>query len=67
MIRNRSCSLSAKVKWNFYDMIKIPLIMIKNVIIFTIHESLLQNVMNILPTIYLNKTKVLGEINKFRV
>ena len=32
--------------------------MIINADIFTIYESLLQNVINILPTIYQNKTKV---------
>ena len=34
--------------------------------IFAIYESLLLNVMKILPTIYENKTKVPGKIRKFR-
>ena len=37
-------------------MIKIRLIVINNVNIFTTYESLLQNLMKILPKIYLNKT-----------
>ena len=67
MTQKRSCSLSPKVNWNFYDMIKIRLIMIRNVNIFTIYESLLQNVTKILPTIYHNKTKVPRKMRKFRV
>ena len=31
MIQKRSCSLSTKADWNFYDMIKICIIMINNV------------------------------------
>ena len=40
MIQKRSCSLSTKVNWNFYAMIKIRIIMINNANIFTIYESL---------------------------
>ena len=52
MFQKRSCSLSTKVNWNFYDMIKVRFI----VNIFTIYESLLLNVMKILQTILKNKT-----------
>ena len=41
MIQKRSCTLSTKVNWNFYDTKKIRPIMINNVNIFTIYESLL--------------------------
>ena len=41
--------------------------MINNVNIYTIYDSLCQNVMRILPTIYQNKTKLLEESRKFRV
>ena len=41
--------------------------MISNGNIFTIYESLLQNVMNTFPTIYQNKTKILGKMRKFRI
>ena len=41
MIQKRSCILSTKVNWNFHGMIKIHLIMINNVNIFTMYESLL--------------------------
>ena len=47
-------------------MVKINLIIINKVNIFTIHESLLEHVINILLTIYQNKTKVLGKSSKFR-
>ena len=35
-----SCSLNTTVNWNFYDMIKIRLIMVNNVNIFTMYKSL---------------------------
>ena len=38
---HRSYSLSTKVNWSFYNMIKIRLMLINNVDIFTLHESLL--------------------------
>ena len=38
MTQKRSCSFSTKVTYNFYDMVKIFLIMINNVNIFTIFE-----------------------------
>ena len=40
MIQKKSFSLSTKVKY-FYDMVKIRLIMINNVNILTIYESLI--------------------------
>ena len=39
--------------------------MINHVNIFTIYESLLENVIDILPAIYQNKTKVPGKCGKF--
>ena len=41
MIQKRLCILSTKVNWNFYAIIKICLIMINDVNIFAIYESLL--------------------------
>ena len=41
MFQKRSCSLSTKANWNFYDMVKIQLIMINNVNIFTMYVALL--------------------------
>ena len=43
---------------HFYDMVKTRLIMINNVNIYTIYKSLPQNVIKVLSTTYLNKTKV---------
>ena len=43
-------------------MVKIWLITVNNVNIFAIYESLLYDVIKVLPTIYENKTKVLGLI-----
>ena len=39
----------------------------KDVNIFAINESLLQNVIKILPTVYQNKTKVPRKSSKFQV
>ena len=41
IIEKRSYSLSTKVNWHLYDMVKIQLMMINNVNIFTIYKSLL--------------------------
>lgn len=65
MIEKRSRSLSTKVNSNFYDMVKVCLIMINNVNI--IYESLIENVMKTLPTIYQKETKSSGKTSKFRV
>ena len=67
MIQKRLRTLSTKVNGNFFDIIKIRLIMINNVNICTIYESLIYNAMKILLTIYQNKTKFLGKMSKLRV
>ena len=41
--------------------------MIYQMNIWIIYESLLQNIMKILPIIYQNKTKVLGKSSKFQI
>ena len=61
MTQNRSCSLSSKVNRPFYDMVKILVIIISNVNIFTIYKALFENVATILPIIYQNKTKMPGK------
>ena len=38
MIQKKSCSLSTKVHWHFYDRVKICLIMLNDENIFTIYE-----------------------------
>ena len=48
-------------------MVKRRFIMIYNVNIFTMYESLLKNIIKVLPIIYQSKTKNLEESNKFRV
>ena len=48
-------------------MIKIHLIVINNVNIYTIYQSLLYNVIKLLPTINQNKTEGPGKMSKFRV
>ena len=48
-------------------MVKILLMAIYTVNIFTIHESLLQSVIKILATIYQNKAKIIEKSGKFRV
>lgn len=62
MIEKIPCRLITKYKFHFYDMVNIHSIMINNVYIFTIYESLLQNVIKILPKIYRHKTNVPGKI-----
>ena len=68
-IRNqsRSCSVSTKVDWNFYNIVKTYLIMINNVNYLTIYVSLLQNIIKLLSTTYQNKTKDLGKVRKLLV
>ena len=63
MIQKRSCSVSTKVNRPFYDVVKICVIVIKNVDILTIHETF-ENVITILPITYQNKTKISGKIRK---
>ena len=48
-------------------MIKSNLIIIYNVNIFTIDESMLQNIINMLPKNYQNKTKTLRRSSEFQV
>ena len=67
MIQKRLCSLSTKVNWYFYDIMKVC-VMINNMNMFNIDESLHLNcyrknitVIITLPTIYQNKTKVSGK------
>ena len=61
MIQKTSGSLSTKVSWNFYDLVKFHrimimiMIMITNVTILSIYESLFQHLIKTLPTIYHNK------------
>ena len=45
-------------------MVKTFLTLINSVNIFTIYESLRQNVIKMLPTIFKNKTKVMGDSSK---
>ena len=58
MIQKRSYSQRIKVNRQFYGIVKIRVMTILNVNTFTIHETLFQNFINILPIIYQNKTKV---------
>ena len=67
VIQEMSRSLSTKVSWNLYNLVKIRRIMITNVSIFSIYESSFQNVIKISSTIYHNKTKVPGKSSKFWV
>ena len=62
MIQKRSCSLSTKVNRCFYDMVKTRVTVIQNVNIFTICETLFENIITILPITYQHKTKIPGKI-----
>ena len=62
MIQKKSCSLSTKVNRPFYDMVKIRVIIISIVTIFTIYETLSENVITTLLITYQNKTKMPGKI-----
>ena len=57
MIQKRWWSLSTKINRPFYDMVKIRVIVIQNVNICNIYETLFENVITILPITYQNKTK----------
>ena len=63
MIQKRSCSVSTKVNRPFYDVVKICVIVMKNVDILTIHETF-ENVITILPITYQSKTKISRKIRK---
>ena len=67
MIQKRSCSLSTRVNQPFHDMVKIRVIIIENVNIFTIYETLFENATTILPIKYQNKTKLLVKNRKYLV
>ena len=66
MIQKRSCSSMPTLNRYFYGMVKISLITINCMNIFTIYKSLFSNVIN-LQTILQNKTKVLEASRMFRV
>ena len=59
MIQKRTCSLSTQANRPFYDMVQIRVIIKKNVNIFTIYETLFENVITILPLAYQIKTKII--------
>ena len=61
MIDKRSCNLSTKVYRPFYGIVKIPVTIMKNVNIFTIYETLFENVITIVSISYKNKTKIHGK------
>ena len=60
MNQKRSCRLNSKVDRPFYDLVKIRVVIIYNVNIFTIYETF-ENVIKILPITYQNKTKMPGK------
>ena len=60
MIQKRSRSLSTKDKRPIDDKVKIRVLIIWNVNIFTIYENLFENVITVLPITYQNKTKMPG-------
>ena len=62
MIQKRTCSLSTQANRPFYDMVKIRVIIKKNVNIFTIYETLFENVITILQITYQNNPKMPGKI-----
>ena len=64
MIEKRSCGLSTKVDRFFYDMVKIRVIIILNINIFTKYETLFKNIITILPITYQNKIKMPGKSRK---
>ena len=61
MIHKRLCNLSTKVYRTFDGIVKIPVTIMKNVNIFTIYETLFENVITILSISYKNKTKIHGK------
>ena len=62
MIKKRLCSLNTKVNKPIYDMVKIRVIIIYNVMIFTIYVALLANAITVLLIIHQNKPKMTGKI-----
>ena len=61
MFQKWPCSLSTNVNRTFYDMVKIRVIIIQNVNIVTIYETLFENAIIILPITYQNKTEMPGK------
>ena len=61
MFQKWPCSLSTNVNRTFYDMVKIRVIIIQNVNIVTIYETLFENAIIVLPITYQNKTKMPGK------
>ena len=51
----------------FYDMVKIRLIMINDVNIFTLNEPFILKIIKNLLAIYQNKTKVLGKVANYEL
>ena len=64
MIQKRSCSLSTKVNRNFHGMIKIRLIMVNNVNIFTIYNVNLYSKASGKFYRQFTKTKLTGKMSK---
>ena len=58
MIQKRSCSSGTKFNRTFHGVVKICVIIIRNINIFTIYETFVENVITILPITYQNKTKM---------
>ena len=56
-----------RVNRPFYDMVKICVIIITNVNVFTKCETLIENVIRILPITYQIKTKIPGKNRKYFV
>ena len=67
MILKSLRSLSTKVNRHFYDMVKIRVIIIQNINIFTIYGNLLENIITILSITYQNKTRMPQKNTKYLV
>ena len=61
MIQKRLSIFSTKVNRSFYEMVKVHVIIIQKVIIFTIYETLFGNFKTILPVTYQNETSMHGK------
>ena len=60
MVQKRLYSLNTKANRPFCDVVKISIIT-QNVNVFTIYETLFENVITILPISYQNKIKMAGK------
>ena len=67
MILKSLRSLSTEVNRHFYDMVKIRVIIIQNINIFTIYGNLLENIITILSITYQNKTRMPQKNTKYLV